>query len=304
MHITKTREIYKSSTRRYGMNKIAALTLVTGLAFSAWAADHNEQNTFSTSAISTETVSLKEVAPKAEGKKDWSFNLLSEQYTGVKSNTHYKGDIVADQKAEVRYKLSDRNSVSLAYEWSQSYKSRELTHATVWDPSIRFSTTGYKLPSDISYSFQGRVYLPTSSSSQDANQIAQVRIYNKFSKEIANNLKAGLLIHPRFYAQDSIGSSSKGANRFRLLNSASLSYSFADNLSVATSLGVYSQWRQEVSRKDNLDAATEVSYSPIGWLDLAAGVRQVDGASDTRSSGARLYSGEQIEYFLVASMTL
>ncbi len=282
------------------MNKILAVTLVAGFAISAQAAVENANQ--ATTSISTETVSVQEVAPVATEKK-WSGVFASENYTGLKNNSDT--DITADEKVEVKYKLSDRDTVSLAQEWSRNYgRGDNEAHNKIADTSIRYTRSGYKLPADVAYGVQGRVYLPISDASKDSGQITQIRVYNTFSKEVAKNLTAGLLINPRIFVQDGSGADDAGVNKFRLLNSASLTYAISEKVSVETTVGVYMKWKNGRERADNLDASTSVYYSPLSWLDLNVGVRQTDDASDLRDSGAKIYAAEQSEYYLLATFKM
>lgn len=285
------------------MKKLLAVTLVAGLVSAQAAVESSSQETTS---LSTETVSIQEVAPIATEKK-WSASLETENYKGIsKGNTSYDGDIEAWEKAEVRYKLTDRDSVSLAQEWSRRYGrgAGNEVGTTLQDTSVRYTRSGYKLPSDIGYAVQGRVYVPTSEGSRDGGQIAQFRLYNIFSKELAKNLTAELLINPRLFVQDGSSVNDVGTKRFRLLNSAGLKYSITEKVAVETTLGVYSKWKNGVARSDFLDASTSVYYSPATWVDLAAGIRQSDEASDTRVSGAELYSADQSEYYVIATFKM
>lgn len=283
------------------MNKLLAVTLVAGLV-SAQAAVENANQ--ATTSISTETISVQEVAPKTTEKK-WSASLETENYKG-QTTKQYKGDIQAWEKADIRYKLSDRDTVTLAQEWSRSYGrgDRNQVDTEMQDLSVRYTRSGYKLPGDVDYAAQGRIYLPTSDGSEEAGQIAQLRLYNIFEKQLSKNLAAELLINPRVFIQDGSGVNDEGAKRFRLLNSAGLKYSITEKLAVGQSFGVYSKWKNGVARADYLDAWTSVYYSPAAWIDLNAGLRQTDEASDLRSSGAKLYSRDQSEYYLIATFKM
>lgn len=283
------------------MNKFLAVTLVAGFALSAQAAVENANQ--ATTSISTETVSVEAVAPVATEKK-WSGVFESENYTGLKNNSNT--DITADEKIEAKYKLTDRDTVSLAQEWSRKYGRGEgnEAHNKIGDTSIRYTRSGYKLPAEFSYAAQARAYLPISDASRDAGQITQLRLYNIFSKQLSKNLSTAIVVNPRLFVQDGSGVNDPGAKRFRLLNYAGLKYSVTENLAFETTLGVYSKWRNGVARADFLDASTSVYYSPASWVDLNAGVRQTDEASDLRSSGAKIYASEQSEYYLIATFKM
>ncbi len=292
------------------MNKVLVFAIVAGLAISAQAAPKKsmrvaalgsaDQST--STSLQTETVMMDDVAPVVPEKK-WSAVLESENYKGAATNL-YAGDAVADEKGEVKYKINDRSSISLAQEWSRSYAGDAYTHTTLNDTSIRYTRSGYKLPSNIDFAAQGRVYVPTSTASQDAGQITQLRLYNMFSKPVAKNVEIALLVCPRLFVQDNAGSDEAGANQFRLFNSFGVKYSLSDKVAFEQTVGMYSKWKNGTERADNLDASTSVYIAATSWLDLNIGLRQADDASNVRNSGASLYAADQSEYFAIATFSM
>src|SRR5690606_24482509 len=121
--------------------------------------------------------------------------------------------------------------------------------------------------------------------------------------ELTKTLSASFTLNPRIFIQQNdtyINAEGKEDNldTFRLLSSAGLKYSVNSWLSLEQTFGVYQKWKTNTPRKDFLDASSSVYLTPASWVEINLGVRQIDGATDTRKTGLRgLYSADQAEYF-------
>lgn len=270
-------------------------------------------------AQSVERAQIAEVAPKAAAKK-WSANLIAETY-GAQIKAVSEGNLAkensgssleSDFSARLNYKVEDTFTVGFAYEWGQKYEvADQKSDTTMYDPFVRVSKSDLaNLGGGVGVSGQARLYLPVSEASRDKEQIAQIRLYAVAEKELTKTLSASFTLNPRIFIQQNdtyINAEGKEDNldTFRLLSSAGLKYSVNSWLSLEQTFGVYQKWKTNTPRKDFLDASSSVYLTPASWVEINLGVRQIDGATDTRKTGLRgLYSADQAEYFLITSLSI
>ncbi len=270
-------------------------------------------------AQSVERAQLADVAPKAAPKK-WSANLITDTYgaqmKSVNSGNLAKKDsgssLATDFSARINYKVEDTITAGFAYEWGQEYSvGDQESNTTMYDPFVRLSKSDLaNLGGGVGVSGQARLYLPFSEDSQDREQIAQIRLYAVASKELSKTLSASFTFNPRIFIQQNdkyINAKGEDADldTFRLLSSAGLKYSVNSWLALEQTFGVYQKWKTNNARKDFLDASTSVYLTPASWLEVNLGVRQMDGATDTRKTGLKeLYSADQTEYFMITTLSI
>ena len=284
------------------MKTILSLAIIAGIMNVAHAAVEQE----TAASVNTESISVEEVAPAAPASKKWSVKLESENVkTMTSQNTSYDGDIQAYQYLHAGYKLADNLSTAVVSTWTQRYGYKENSSQTTFeDLHVRLTRSNLFNTGSMSWTTQGRVYLPTSRSSNEANQYAQVRGYLIGSQSLSNKLGLELVISPRYYIYEN-DNRTTGKNDWRILNSAGLKYSVNDALAVETTLGVYSKKKVNAADMNHFqDYSTSVYYTVSNNVELNAGIRAVDGALDTATDGVQLYNHNLSEYYLIGTVSL
>lgn len=271
----------------------------------------------------TETARLEEVKPAVQAKR-WSLSAYSEVYGATMSQVSdgtlgkkgadgkAQGTLTADNGIIAGFKFADTLTASAAFEWGQDFGTRDAdTKTTMYDPSVRLSRSDLATFGDTKVSGQARLYFPVSEASIDKEQIAQIRFYATASRDISKALSASFTLNPRIFIQqndtyiNAEGERKMNMDRFRLLSSAAMKYSFNSMLAVEQTFGLYQKWRTNADRKDFLDASTSVYFTPVSWLELNLGIRQIDESTDTRKTGlSGLYNDEQTEYYLITSISI
>ncbi|MES2769054.1 MAG: hypothetical protein V4596_07905 [Bdellovibrionota bacterium] len=265
----------------------------------------------------TETAKLSDVKPIVQAKK-WSAGMDIETYAPIKATNegtiaqNGANDTETDYAAKIGYKIADTVTVQAVAEWYQMWGANEAeASTTMLDPSLRISKSDLAdLGNGVGLSGQARLYLPTSEASQDKEQIAQIRLYAIASREITKALSASFMLNPRIFAQQNqtyinADGQERSVDQFRLLSSAGVKYAFNSVFAVEQTVGMYQKWRANTDRKDFLDASTSMYITPVSWMELNLGIRQIDEATDARVGGLRgLYSQDQAEYFLLTSFSI
>lgn len=267
----------------------------------------------------TETAKLSEVKPQAQAKK-WGGILYSESYAPIE--TVNKGEVglksaklndgETDYMSLVSYKIADTMTVSGAVEWGQMWGGHDSeSSTTLYDPSIRISKSKLAdLGNGVGLDGQARLYFPVSQSSQDKEQLAQIRLYATASRQISKALTASFTLNPRIYLQQNdtyvkADGSQGNVESLKLDSYAGLKYSFNDMFSIEQTFGVYQKWITNTPRGDFLDVSTSAYFAPANWVELNFGIRQTDGATDARKHGLNgLYSADQAEYFFITVFSI
>jgi hypothetical protein len=260
-----------------------------------------------------QTAPLAEVAPKTAVKK-WSAGLDVDSYSPIKGMNEGTADIESFNTAKVGYKVADTMTLTVAQDWVQTYGVGADTNkadSTMLDPSVRLSKSDLAdLGNGVGLSGQARIYLPVSESSQDKEQLAQIRVYLTASREITKALSASFTLNPRIFAQQNdtyINDEGKPDNldTFRLLSFAGVKYAINDKVALEQAFGVYQKWKTNTARADYLYAESFATVAIASWFELSGGIRQIDGATDMRKTGlSGLYSADQAEYFLMGSFSI
>jgi len=280
-------------------------------------------------SLSVDQQSVTKVSDASSQKilKRFSLSAAAETYGGVKGTNDGSGDMETDYTATLGYKINNQTSARLGLEMdtmngfngNKSDFGRSNTYNGFQDIYVGLARSNMLKTADgTAIHGQIRYYAPNSQLSQDKNQIGQVRVYGVAEKEIAKNLTASLLINPRFFIQsqdryEAIGGKIKPTDNFRIYSSAGLKYAFSDLLAVGQTVGLYQKWWRSTNanydskRGAFLGASTSVYISPASWVEINAGIRQSDEATDLYSGHGKkngIYSSEQSEYFLITSFSI
>lgn len=265
----------------------------------------------------TETAKLSEVKPLVQAKL-WSAGFDAESYAPIKAVNsgsvaqNGANDAETDYALKVGYKIADTMTLQGAMEWMQMWGANEATGSTTMlDPSIRLSKSDLAdLGNGVGVSGQARLYFPVSEASQDKEQIAQIRLYATATREITKALSASFTFNPRIFVQQNdtfinADGELRNLDQFRIYSSAGVKYALNNMFAIEQTFGLYQKWRTNVPRQDFLDASSSVYITPVNWLGLNVGVRQIDEATDSRAGGLRgLYSQDQAEYYLITSFSI
>ncbi len=255
--------------------------------------------------------------------KKWYVKFDSENMKNINESNPggYNGDISAVQTLSYGYKFTDMSTVQISQDWSSAYgygttpEGKANAHSnSLEDLNFRYTYSSLYNDKQNNVAGQVRYYAPSSSNSQEAGQIGQIRLYGIWDHTLAPGWTATLLVSPRYFMQtanayekqdDSGTISVVNNNQWRLLNSAGIKYDVADWFALETTVGVYSKKKYNEHMKHFQDYSTSFYLNLDPHIGFQIGLRASDGAYDTRDKGGfDFYNPDYSEYFGILTLRI
>lgn len=156
----------------------------------------------STSTVAAATTEVKKSKFSASIRSYTEIGM-TEANRGLNTQVQKAGEI-ATEELRASYKLSDKVSLGLGQDIGHTWGTvgDNKSSVTIYDPFVQVAHSEIaKLVGDISTSGALRLYAPISERSSAEAQIAQVRAYLTFAKDLGNGFGINYLANPRYFIQ-------------------------------------------------------------------------------------------------------
>lgn len=307
------------------MHRLHAMVFTLLLAVHAYspamAAEFSEDLTSSGAATTTNTIST---SPSSDGffsrlASNMSYGFFNFASAPMVQANETAARIESYSYLTADYTIARRRKLSIrpVFQWGTAGTNYRNDYVAgdfkLGDAFVNYSHRGIEMPADFDFSYQVRVYAPTSEESASKATIARLRPQVEIQRRLTRNWNARFTFEPDYYFQSRTGSANKftgrpeGHRNYGYESEVELSYQIMRGLSVMGLVGHDEMWHHEMPesgvslfrREDmRLESGFMISAGP---LFMVVGIGQKRDVSGRQKAEFEFFNDDETQYNLLTS---